>query len=167
MASVCLASPGFLKYFHADLGNVPIGIAAPPPSSWNHSSRPRRSSGVDYNIIIAAFGLKYRVLKNLVLTGNVLVKLNDGGLRSTLCRSSAGPITSSGPGLGGCQLIRLAPHIASTALIAILKSLGDFRDRGLSLDARGKTPHHPRPLSRPACLPHARQNLGRKWAVLG
>jgi len=40
-------------------------------------------SGVDYNIINAAFGLKYRVLKNLVLTGNVLVKLNDSGLRST------------------------------------------------------------------------------------
>jgi len=38
---------------------------------------------VDYNIINASFGLKYRVVGNLVVTGNVLVKLNDSGLRSS------------------------------------------------------------------------------------
>jgi hypothetical protein len=36
----------------------------------------------DYNILSAAFGLKYRLAHQLVLTGNVLVKLNDSGLRA-------------------------------------------------------------------------------------
>jgi hypothetical protein len=40
-------------------------------------------NNVDYNIINAAFGLKYRLVRQLVLTGNVLVKLNDSGLRAT------------------------------------------------------------------------------------
>jgi hypothetical protein len=31
-----------------------------------------------------SFGLKYRLAKQLVLTGNVLVKFNDNGLRSTV-----------------------------------------------------------------------------------
>jgi Putative MetA-pathway of phenol degradation len=39
-------------------------------------------SNVDYNILNAAVGLKYRVYKNLVLSGNVLFKLNDSGLRA-------------------------------------------------------------------------------------
>lgn len=36
----------------------------------------------DINIDDAALGLKFRVLGQLVLTGNVLIKMNDGGLRS-------------------------------------------------------------------------------------
>jgi hypothetical protein len=40
-------------------------------------------TGVDYNILNASFGLKYRLLRNLVISGNVLVKLDDNGLRST------------------------------------------------------------------------------------
>jgi Putative MetA-pathway of phenol degradation len=40
-------------------------------------------NGVDYNIINASFGLKYRVMRQLVITGNVLVKLNDSGLRAS------------------------------------------------------------------------------------
>lgn len=40
-------------------------------------------TGVDYNILNASFGLKYRLLRNLVVSGNVLVKLDDNGLRST------------------------------------------------------------------------------------
>ena len=36
----------------------------------------------DYNILSAAFGLKYRIAHQFVLTGNVLVKLNDSGLRA-------------------------------------------------------------------------------------
>jgi hypothetical protein len=35
------------------------------------------------NILNASFGLKYRLLRNLVVSGNVLVKLDDNGLRST------------------------------------------------------------------------------------
>jgi hypothetical protein len=38
----------------------------------------------DYNILNGSFGLKYRLVKQLVLTGNVLVKFNDNGLRSTV-----------------------------------------------------------------------------------
>jgi hypothetical protein len=37
----------------------------------------------DYNIINASVGLKYKLVHNLVLTGNVLLKLNDSGLRAT------------------------------------------------------------------------------------
>jgi hypothetical protein len=40
-------------------------------------------TGADYNILNASFGLKYRLLRNLVISGNVLVKLDDNGLRST------------------------------------------------------------------------------------
>jgi len=36
----------------------------------------------DDNILSAAFGLKYRLAHQLVLTGNALVKLNDSGLRA-------------------------------------------------------------------------------------
>jgi hypothetical protein len=39
---------------------------------------------VDYNILNASIGLKYRLWRNLVITGNVLVKLDDNGLRSTM-----------------------------------------------------------------------------------
>jgi hypothetical protein len=39
-------------------------------------------TGVDYNILNAAVGLKYRAFGRLVLSGNVLIKLNDSGLRS-------------------------------------------------------------------------------------
>jgi hypothetical protein len=37
----------------------------------------------DYSITNASIGLKYRPFGHLVLTGNVLIKLDDGGLRST------------------------------------------------------------------------------------
>jgi hypothetical protein len=36
----------------------------------------------DYNITEASLGLKYRLIGRLVATGNVLLKLDDGGLRS-------------------------------------------------------------------------------------
>jgi hypothetical protein len=38
---------------------------------------------VDYNIINGSFGLKYRISHRLILTGNVLVKFNDSGLRAS------------------------------------------------------------------------------------
>jgi hypothetical protein len=40
-------------------------------------------SGTDYNIVNASLGLKYELVRRLVITGNVLLKLNDSGLRST------------------------------------------------------------------------------------
>jgi hypothetical protein len=36
------------------------------------------------NITNASVGLKYRPFGHLVITGNVLIKLDDGGLRSTV-----------------------------------------------------------------------------------
>jgi hypothetical protein len=38
----------------------------------------------DYSITNASIGLKYRPFGHLVITGNVLIKLDDGGLRSTV-----------------------------------------------------------------------------------
>jgi hypothetical protein len=37
----------------------------------------------DYNIFSGSLGIKYRPFGNLVLTGNVLLKMNNSGLRST------------------------------------------------------------------------------------
>jgi len=37
----------------------------------------------DYSILNASVGLKYLVVRNLVVVGNVLLKLNDNGLRAT------------------------------------------------------------------------------------
>jgi hypothetical protein len=39
--------------------------------------------GVDYNILNGSLGIKYRPFGKLVLTGNVLLKMNDSGLRAT------------------------------------------------------------------------------------
>jgi Putative MetA-pathway of phenol degradation len=39
--------------------------------------------GVDYNILNGSVGIKYRAVGKLVLTGNVLLKMNDSGLRAT------------------------------------------------------------------------------------
>ncbi len=41
-------------------------------------------TNTDYNITNASVGLKYRPFSHLVLTGNVLIKLDDSGLRSTV-----------------------------------------------------------------------------------
>jgi hypothetical protein len=41
-------------------------------------------SSTDYNITNASVGLKYRPFGHLVVTGNVLIKLDDSGLRSTV-----------------------------------------------------------------------------------
>jgi hypothetical protein len=38
---------------------------------------------VDYNILNGSVGIKYRAVGKLVLTGNVLLKMNDSGLRAT------------------------------------------------------------------------------------
>lgn len=40
-------------------------------------------ASTDYNILNASVGLKYQVVRNLVVSGNVLLKLNDSGLRAT------------------------------------------------------------------------------------
>jgi hypothetical protein len=40
-------------------------------------------SGTDANILNASVGLKYELVRKLVISGNVLVKLNDRGLRPT------------------------------------------------------------------------------------
>jgi len=40
-------------------------------------------TGVDYNILNGSFGLKYQLTHHLIVTGNVLVKFNDSGLRAS------------------------------------------------------------------------------------
>lgn len=41
-------------------------------------------TNTDYNITNASVGLKFRAFSHLVVTGNALIKLDDGGLRSTV-----------------------------------------------------------------------------------
>ena len=61
----------------SDLACSPAGYTA----GTTHANLAVRT--VDYNVTNASIGLKYRLLGNLVVTGNVLLKLDDNGLRST------------------------------------------------------------------------------------
>jgi outer membrane putative beta-barrel porin/alpha-amylase len=49
-----------------------------PPNSYNVLTQTTRT----YNISNASVGVKMKPFSNLLITGNVLIKLNDGGLRS-------------------------------------------------------------------------------------
>ena len=49
---------------------------------WDDSSGHRPDNYGRYNITEASLGLKYRLVGRLVITGNVLLKLDEGGLRS-------------------------------------------------------------------------------------
>jgi hypothetical protein len=71
----------FLSSF-TDLGkcnDINCTTLTPGTTHPDASIRPN----ADYNIINASVGLKYRAFGHLVLTGNVLLKLNDSGLRAT------------------------------------------------------------------------------------
>jgi hypothetical protein len=65
---------------YTDLGHCADALCANFTAGTTHPDLGVRSA--DYNILNAAFGLKYRLAHQLVLTGNVLVKLNDSGLRA-------------------------------------------------------------------------------------
>jgi hypothetical protein len=68
---------------YADLGkcsDVVCTTLTPGTTHPNIAVRPN----ADYNITNASVGLKYRPFGHLVITGNALIKLDDGGLRSTV-----------------------------------------------------------------------------------
>jgi Putative MetA-pathway of phenol degradation len=67
---------------YTDLGHCSDLVCTTLTAGTTHPDLGVRT-GVDYNILNASFGLKYRLLRNLVVSGNVLVKLDDNGLRST------------------------------------------------------------------------------------
>lgn len=54
--------------------------ATPPKSPVLHPDLVSKTSS--YNLTNASLGFKFKPLSNLLITGNVLLKLNDGGLRS-------------------------------------------------------------------------------------
>ena len=67
---------------YTDLGHCSDLVCTTLTAGTTHPDLGVRT-GADYNILNASFGLKYRLLRNLVVSGNVLVKLDDNGLRST------------------------------------------------------------------------------------
>lgn len=79
-------SPELVSQPFTDLGNcsgptnaAAVNCAVFTPGTAHPDVRERFS---DLNIINGSVGLKYRVVGHLVLTGNVLLKADDGGLRA-------------------------------------------------------------------------------------
>lgn len=79
-------APQIVSTPYNDLGNcsgptdptgAQCGAYTPGTSHPNFSS-----TTADYNITNASLGLKFRPYRNLVITGNVLLKLDNGGLRA-------------------------------------------------------------------------------------
>jgi hypothetical protein len=78
-------APKLISLPYQDLGNCsgasPTGAECPTYTPG--TTHPNVSEiTTDYNITNASLGLKYRVYHNLVITGNVLLKLDNGGLRA-------------------------------------------------------------------------------------
>jgi hypothetical protein len=77
------SAPQLFSNPYTDLGHC-ADVACSPATFTPGTTHP--DLGVrttDYNILNASFGLKYRLYRQLVITGNVLVKLNDNGLRAS------------------------------------------------------------------------------------
>jgi hypothetical protein len=75
-------APQIFSNPYMDLGkcsDIACSTLSAPTSNPNIGVR----TGMDYNIINGSFGLKYRISHRLILTGNVLVKFNDSGLRAS------------------------------------------------------------------------------------
>jgi hypothetical protein len=73
-------APQIVSTPYTDLGkcnDVNCDVVTPGTSHPNFSS-----TTADYNITNASLGLKFRPYRNLVITGNVLLKLDNGGLRA-------------------------------------------------------------------------------------
>lgn len=77
------SAPELFSNPYTDLGNCADAACSQATFTpgTTHPNLGVRST--DYNILNAAFGLKYRLARQFVLTGNVLVKLNDNGLRAS------------------------------------------------------------------------------------
>jgi hypothetical protein len=79
-------SPQLVSQTYTDLGNCagptdPTGATCGTYTpGTTHPDIAQRTT--DYNITEASLGLMYRLIGRLVATGNVLLKLDDGGLRS-------------------------------------------------------------------------------------
>jgi Putative MetA-pathway of phenol degradation len=77
-------APQLFSNPYTDLGHC-ADVACTPATFTAGTTHPDLGfRTADYNILNGSFGLKYRLVKQLVLTGNVLVKFNDNGLRSTV-----------------------------------------------------------------------------------
>jgi hypothetical protein len=81
------SSPVLISQTYTDHGNCSgptnaagVACAVYTPGT-THSDIAQKIA--DENIIDASLGLKFRVWGHLVLTGNVLLNLDNGGLRST------------------------------------------------------------------------------------
>jgi hypothetical protein len=81
-----LSSPELVSHSYTDHGNcsgptnsAAVGCAVYTPGSIHPDVA---QTTADINITNASLGLKYRVLGRIVVTGNVLLKLDDAGLRS-------------------------------------------------------------------------------------
>jgi len=78
-----LGVPRLIPTTYTDLGkcnDINCDVLTPGTAHANLSVIPNAS----YNITNASVGLKWRPVSRLVLTGNVLIKLDDGGLRATI-----------------------------------------------------------------------------------
>ena len=74
-------APQLFSSPHTDFGkcsDVDCNIFTPGTTHPNVSEKDNR----DFNITNASLGVKLRLIRNLVATGNVLLKLDDGGLRA-------------------------------------------------------------------------------------
>jgi len=79
-------APELVSQPYTDLGNCSgptnaLGVAC---SVYTPGTTHPNVTGItaDYNITNASLGLKFRPYRNLVITGNVLLKLDNGGLRA-------------------------------------------------------------------------------------
>ncbi len=73
-------APKLVSQPYTDLGNCANLACNSYTAGTSHVDIAQRTSGID--ITDASLGAKFRAFKNLVLTGNVLLKLNDAGLRA-------------------------------------------------------------------------------------
>jgi hypothetical protein len=80
-------APELISQPYQDLGNCsgPTDSTGELCSVYTPGTTHPNVSGTtaDYNITNASLGLKFRPYRNLVITGNVLLKLDSGGLRAT------------------------------------------------------------------------------------
>jgi hypothetical protein len=75
--------PQLFSTAYTDLGKCSDIVCSTLTPGTTHPDIAVRPN-TDYNITNASVGLKYRPFGHLVITGNVLIKLDDGGLRSTV-----------------------------------------------------------------------------------
>jgi hypothetical protein len=78
-------APELVSTPYTDLGNCsgPSPRGAECPTYTPGTTHPNVGEiTTNYNITNASLGLKYRAYRNLVITGNVLLKLDNGGLRA-------------------------------------------------------------------------------------